>query len=166
MRKRTSPDKFSKCSIYNMHKWRTIDNEMEHNMHNPTYKRKLPMRKHKTGVDLQSREEMETSKESSDICETQEPLSNKGCNSNDMTKCDKMDNNTVSNVVANGKITKKCAVGTCPGYACDYTACTKCERLVHKNNHCSILCSLPNIHTNGLLRHRVCIDCYKLNGSK
>jgi hypothetical protein len=93
-------------------------------------------------------------------------LSNKGCNSDDTTKCDKMDNNTVSNVVANGKITKKCDVEMCPGYSCDYVACMKCERLVHKNDHCSILRSLPNIHANGLLVHCVCVDCYKLNNSK
>jgi hypothetical protein len=165
-RKRSSPDKFSECSIYNTRKQRTIENETEHNAHNPTCKRKLPMRRHKTGVDLQSCEEMEAGKELPDVCETQEPLSNKGCSSDDTTKCDKIDNNTVSNVVANGKITKKCDVGMCPGYSCDYVACMQCERLVHKNDHCSILRSLPNIHTNGLLVHRVCVDCYKLNNAK
>jgi hypothetical protein len=162
-RKCTSPDKFSECSIYNTCKCHIIENETEHDVHNPTSKRKLPMRKHKTGVDLQSCKEMEVSKESSDTCEAQEPLSNKGCNSIDTTKCDNTDNGTVSIVAANSKIMKKCAVRMCPGYACDYTACTKCKRLVHKNDHCSILCSLPNIHTNGLLVHHVCIDCYKLN---
>jgi hypothetical protein len=120
-RKRTSPDKFSECGIYNTRKRRTTENETEHDVHNPTSKRKLPMRKHKTGVDLQSCKEMEVSKESSDTCEAQEPLSNKGCNSIDTTKRDNTDNGTVSIVAANGKITKKCAVGMCPGYACDYT---------------------------------------------
>jgi hypothetical protein len=105
---------------------------------------------------------MEASKELSNICETQEPLLNKGCNSIDMTKCNNTDNGNVSIVAANGKITKKCAVGTCPGYACDYTACTECERLVHKNEHCSIQCNHPNMHVNGLLLHRVCIECYEL----
>jgi hypothetical protein len=161
-RKRTSPDKFSECGRYNTRKRRTTENETEHDAHNPTSKRKLPMRKHKTGVDLQSCKEMEVSKESSDTCEAQEPLSNKGCNSIDTTKRDNTDNGTVSIVAANGKITKKCAVGTCPGYACDYTACTECERLVHKNDHCSIQCNHPNMHTNGLLLHRVCIECYEL----
>jgi hypothetical protein len=165
-RKRTSPDKFSECGAYNTRKRCNAENDMSQDMHNPTSKRILPMRKHKTGLDLQSHERIEMKKKLTNSCKTQEHMSNKGCNSTDTTNIDNTDNGNLSIGLVNGETTNKCVVGMCAGYACDYTRCLKCERFVHSNDHCSILCSHPNVHTNGLYRHRVCIDCYRPNGKE